>query len=280
MVYKKKNGPTLLCFRDKRMDKLNSIVNVKAYPIHDLGRPESLEVIARAKAQLDSTGACHFVNFLSPEGLTGFLQEAQSLEAKAHPSNNWYTPYYGRPDSSYPVGHPLNSAVHFAVRYVSRTLLSKGSPLRHLFEDSTLLRFLHALLPDEHLYRYSDARGSLNYTVMTEGDELGWHVDACELVASILLRPAEAGGDFEYIPGVRTADDERFSTVASVLGGQDHHRSVVDFAPGDMVLFRGRHSLHRVTPIQGDSSRLIALMSFDNVEKAVERDVPDDLLPS
>jgi len=261
------------------MDKLNSIVNVNAYPIDDLGRPESLEVIARAKQQLNSTGACHFGGFLSDTGLADFLAEAQALESEAHMSDNWYTPYYGRPDSSYPAGHPLNSAVHFAVRYVSRTLLSKESPLRYLFEDSTLLHFLRALLPDEPLYRYSDSRGSLNYTVMTEGDELGWHFDACELVASILLRPPETGGTFEYIPAVRTAEDENFPAAASILGGEDDHRTLVDFLPGDMVLFRGRHSLHRVTPILGDTSRLIALMSFDNVEKAAERDVPDDLLP-
>ena len=185
------------------MDKLNSIVNVDAYPINDLSRPESLEVIARAKQQLKLTGACHFGGFLSEAGLVNLLAEAQALESSAHASDNWYTPYYGRPDSSYPVGHPFNSAVHFSVRYVSRTLLPEESPLRYLFEDSRLLSFLHALLPDEPLYRYSDARGSLNYTVMAQGDELGWHFDACELVASILLRPAEAGGTFQYIPAVR-----------------------------------------------------------------------------
>ena len=261
------------------MDNLKSIINAGAYPIHDLGQPESLEIVTRAKKQLASTGACHFPRFLSTKGLTDFLADAQALEAEAHPSDNWYTPYYGRPDSSYPAGHPFNSTVHFAVRYVSRTLLHEESPLRILFEDSTLLTFLRALLPDEPLYRYSDTRGSLNYTVMAEGDELGWHFDACELVASILLRSAEAGGAFEYIPAVRTAEDENFPAVASILGGEDDHRTLVDFLPGDMVLFRGRHSLHRVTSIKGEVSRLVALMSFDNVEKALERDVPDDLLP-
>ena len=34
------------------------------------------------------------------------------------------------------------------------------------------------------------------------------------------------------------------------------------------------------TPIQAKTTRLMALMSFDNVEQALERDVPDDLLPS
>ena len=262
------------------MENLQSIVNVGTYPIHELDHPTAEQVIVQAKAQLASTGACHFPGFLSSEGLAGFLQEARSLESKAHPSNNWYTPYYGKPDNAYPAGHPFNCAVHFAVRYVSRTLLPESSPLRRLFEADDLLTFLRALLPNEPLHRYSDARGSLNYTVMAEGDELGWHFDACELVASILLRPAKAGGTFEYIPGVRTVDDECFADVASILSGQDQHRIPVDFLPGDMVLFRGRHSLHRVTPVVGQLSRLIALMSFDNVKKALERDVPDDLLPS
>ena len=262
------------------MENLQSIVNVGTYPIHDLDHPAAEQAIVQAKAQLALTGACHFPEFLSSEGLAGFLQEAQSLESKAHPSNNWYTPYYGKPDDAYPAGHPFNSTVHFAVRYVSRTLLPESSPLRQLFEADDLLAFLRALLPNERLHRYSDARGSLNYTVMTEDDELGWHFDACELVASILLRPAEAGGTFEYIPGVRTVDDECFADVASILSGQDQHRTPVNFLPGDMVLFRGRHSLHRVTPVVGQLSRLIALMSFDNVKKALERDVPDDLFPT
>ena len=262
------------------MENLQSIVNVGTYPIHDLDHPTEEQVIVQAKAQLASTGACHFPEFLSSEGLAGFLQEAQSLESKAHPTNNWYTPYYGKPNNAYPAGHPFNSTVHFAVRYVSRTLLSESSPLQRLFEADDLLAFLRALLPNEPLHRYSDARGSLNYTVMAEGDELGWHFDACELVASILLRPAKAGGVFEYIPGVRTVDDECFADVTSILSGRDQHRTPVNFLPGDMVLFRGRHSLHRVTAIKGEVSRLIALMSFDNVKKALERDVPDDLLPS
>jgi len=261
------------------MVTVQSLINAEVYPIHNLDHPQAGEVTADGKAQLISTGACHFPGFLSPNGLSCFLEEAQSLEAKAHASNNWYTPYYGKPDNAYPAGHPFNCAVHFAVRYVSRTLLSENSPLRRLFEEDKMLTFLRTLLPEEPLYRYSDARGSLNYTVMAEGDELGWHFDACELVASILLRPAETGGAFEYIPAVRTAEDERFPAVASILSGKDAQRIPVDFMPGDMVLFRGRHSLHRVTPVKGEVSRLIALMSFDNVKKALERDVPDDLLP-
>lgn len=258
---------------------IDSIIDLETYPIHRNDDPQILQRIASAKSELAAVGTCHFPQFLSPAGLSHCQKEAIALEFQANPSNNQYTPYYGEPDSSYPTGHPRNSTVRFAVRYVSRKLIPQNSPLRTLYEGEDLLAFLRKLLPDEPVYRYSDPRGSLNYTVMAQDDQLGWHFDACELVASILLRPADNGGDFEYIPSVRSAEDENFSEVESILGGNDGQRISVDFQPGDMVLFRGRHSLHRVTPIQGGTTRLIALMSFDNVEQAPERDVPDDLLP-
>ena len=115
---------------------------------------------------------------------------------------------------------------------------------------------------------------------MAQDDQLGWHFDACELVASVLLRSAKFGGDFEYIPTVRSEEDENFSYVESILSGDDRQRRSVKFQPGDMVLFRGRNSLHRVTPIRGETTRLMALMSFDNVEEAPKSDGPNDLLPS
>ncbi len=258
---------------------MNSIVNSTDYPIHDLDSRVVLDLVASARSELTLMGACHFPQFLNCSGQSACLKEAVALESQAHPSNNEYTPYYQEPDDGYPAGHPRNSTVQFAVRYISRKLIPQDSLLRMLFEGDDLLAFLGNLLPNEPLYRYSDDRGSLNYTVMGANDQLGWHFDACELVASILLRPADDGGDFEYIPSVRSAEDENFSAVSSILGGNDEQRIAVDFQPGDMVLFRGRHSLHRVTPIQGKTTRLMALMSFDNVEQALERDVPDDLLP-
>ena len=259
---------------------MHSILTSETYPIHRHDDPQTLRVIASAQSELASAGACHFPQFLNHAGLAHCLKEAVSLEYKAHPSNNDYTPYYREPDDGYPAGHPRNSPVRFAVRYVSRKLIPNDSPLRMLFEGDDLLAFLRKLLPNESLYRFSDDRGSLNYTVMAQDDQLGWHFDGCELVASVLLRSAEFGGDFEYIPSARSDKDENFPYVESILSGDDKQRLSVNFQPGDMVLFRGRNSLHRVTPILGGTTRLMALMSFDNVEEAPKSDGPDDLLPS
>jgi hypothetical protein len=33
--------------------------------------------------------------------------------------------------------------------------------------------------------------------------------------------------------------------------------------PGSLLLFRGRNSLHRVTPVRGAQARIVALLAFD-----------------
>ena len=33
--------------------------------------------------------------------------------------------------------------------------------------------------------------------------------------------------------------------------------------PGTLLLFEGRYSLHRVTPVGGETARLVALLAYD-----------------
>jgi hypothetical protein len=35
--------------------------------------------------------------------------------------------------------------------------------------------------------------------------------------------------------------------------------------PGDLLLFRGHQSMHRVTPVRGDTARMLTVLSFDLV---------------
>jgi len=245
-----------------------TIVDLQRYPIDDPGSEKGRGLVAETQRQVRETGACHMPGFLSAEGLAACLNEAQELTPLAHFSNRRLTPYYRPLDTSLPPDNPRNMAVIFAVGYVARDDIPSASPLRALYEGATFLEFLRRVLPTEPLYRYSEPRGSLNVTVMRAGDELGWHFDACEFVASILLRASTGGGAFEYVRDVRSATDANEAGVAAVLNGATRHARRVVAAPGDLVLFRGRHALHRVTPITGDTARLIALMSFDNVEQA------------
>ena len=84
---------------------------------------------------------------------------------------------------------------------------------------------------------------------------------------TLLLQAPEAGGVFEYVAGARdaAAGEHGFATVDAVLDGEaDADVATLDFAPGDLVLFRGRDALHRVTPTVGDVTRILVVFAFND----------------
>ena len=48
-----------------------------------------------------------------------------------------------------------------------------------------------------------------------------------------------------------------------MLAGDTHPVRHLPMTPGTLPLFEGRYSLHRVTPIEGDADRLVALLAYD-----------------
>ncbi len=254
------------------------IVDLGRYPID---RPDSAQgraLVTRVGQAMARDSGCHLPGFLTPEGIAACLAEAEGVAPLARHSRNRYTPYYRKPDPALPAGHSRATAVTFAVGYVAREDVPAKSPLRALYEGDTLLGFLRAVLPTVAVHRYSEPRGSLNITVMGAGEELGWHFDANEIVASILFRAAPSGGRFDWIPDVRSATDPAETRIAAILAGDDRtHRSVA-LATGDLMLFGGRNALHRVTPVGEGPPRLIGLMSFDDVEVAPPNPATLDLM--
>jgi hypothetical protein len=98
-----------------------------------------------------------------------------------------------------------------------------------------------------------------------EGDELGWHFDNSEFAVTLMLRECLEGGEFEYVPGIRAAGDENFAGVRAVLGGAREPVRPLEAGPGTLTLFRGRHSLHRVTPVRGTTRRVNAVLAYASV---------------
>ena len=62
---------------------------------------------------------------------------------------------------------------------------------------------------------------------------------------------------------LRSPDDENYDRVAAVLGGDRHNVVVEPMTPGTLMLFEGRHSLHRVTPVEGARPRYVGLFGYD-----------------
>ena len=59
------------------------------------------------------------------------------------------------------------------------------------------------------------------------------------------------------------AGDMAYDRVASVLDGNEPVHAL-DFDPGDLVLFRGRNAMHRVTPTIGNITRMLVVFAFND----------------
>ena len=54
-----------------------------------------------------------------------------------------------------------------------------------------------------------------------------------------------------------------FEGVNQLLNNE-HDFDTLEMTPGTLVLFRGRNSIHRVTPVKGDVTRILAVLAYNS----------------
>lgn len=245
-----------------------TLVDLDRYPVVD---PAGVGPVADHHAdELRRTGVSILPGFVRADVLPGLVAECEALAESAFLQDVQGTPYLELPDpDAWPSGHPRvtwrRSAVH-TVAYDRFHPVTSG--LRALFEWDDLLAFVARILGRAPLHRYADPLGAMNLAVMREGDTLGWHFDQTDFVVSLAIQASDGGGEFENVQRLRWVDgggiDERYDTVARVLAGEaDELVTTVPMTPGTLMVFEGRWSLHRVTPVVGPTTRHVALFGYD-----------------
>jgi len=241
----------------------HDVVDRARYPVDALGSDDGRALVDACRARLAADGACELPAFLSAAATEYLAREAIALAPLAHHSCVEGTVYLDLPDESAPDGHPRRVIGPNAVGAVAYDLFPADSGIRAVYAWLALRDFVAACLHVERVHPYADPFGALNLAVMRAGDELAWHFDQTDFVVSIALASAEQGGDFEFVPRIRRPDDECEDDVAAVLAGDRTRVRRLPMTPGTLLLFEGRYSLHRVTPIRGDTPRLVALLAYD-----------------
>ena len=239
------------------------LVDLGRYPLQ---RPEShayRRVVDQARRGLRDRGAAEIEGFVSPTGVAALVRDADELAARAHASGGQGTAYLEFPDFSLPPDHPRLQFADYAVRAVAYDITPLDSPLRLLYEWDPMKDLIEAVLDRGPVFRYADPFGALNLAVMGEGDQLQWHFDQTDFVVSLAIQSAERGGDFEVAPRIRSAEDERYDDVAAVLAGDRSRVETLPMRPGTLLVFEGRYSLHRVSPIEGARWRHVGLLAYD-----------------
>lgn len=229
------------------------------HPIHDDTYAMS------CRRQLDTEGLLVLRGFFTAEAVARVSEESIRREADAFYATSTHNVYLSPPNPELSDDHPFNRQVVSSKGLIADDQIPVNSPLRVVYHDPAFRAFLCTVLSIDALHPYADHLSSINVHFAPAGKELGWHFDNSSFAVTMLLQAPEAGGVFEYVPAVRDADagDMAYERVRAILDGEESALSL-SFSPGDLVLFRGRSAMHRVTPTVGSITRMLVVFAFND----------------
>ena len=280
------------------MPSVADITDQARYPLASPGSPAWDHAIAAARRDLGETGCCVLRDFVPVQSREALRAECASLAGKAYYGEQVVNVYNTSPDPALPADHPARHTMLRGNAFVARDDIPVDAIIHRLYASGEFRRFLAACFGLPELYPLADPLAGLTVNIVRPGMEHPWHFDTNEFAVSMVTQEPDGGGVFQYCPGIRSAGAENFADVAAVLRGDGEHLvRGLTLRPGDLQLFHGRYSLHRVSAVRGATARHSAIFAYTRKpgvmgtlersrqlfgrtapEHATATDRPDDLL--
>jgi len=240
--------------------------DIIALPTHALRDPDFRN---ESKATLDRDGVLIIEKFLTPAAIASIKADGHAHADLAYYTANNHNIYLEPPDPAFAPDHPRNRTVASSKGCITTDQIPAGSQLHTLYGAREFRDFLCAVLDELELHEYADPLSSINLHYASAGQELGWHFDNSAFAITLLIEKPLGGGSFEYVKDLRDADagEMNYDAAARVLDGQVAS-TTLRMDPGALVLFRGRNSIHRVTPTEGNITRMLVVLAY-NTEPGV-----------
>ncbi len=239
-----------------------NLIDLERYPIDRPASPGYRCAVEEVRAALAAEACAVLSGFLRAEQLALLRREAQSLQGSAVYVAQVHNPYFSAMPAGLSGDDPRCYRGSRTNGMVPAEAFARDGPLWMLYRLLELRRFLQDCLEEERLHCYADPLGAMVLSVQKEGQAFAWHFDTNDFAVTLLLQEPLGGGTFEYAPNIRSAHDECYDAVAEVLAERTAQTKQLTLREGDLQLFRGRHALHRVTAVEGEIARLIAVLGF------------------
>ena len=234
--------------------ELADLVDLERYPIAEPSSPRYVATVDAARRGLRSLGCAVLGGFVRPEAIRVLNDEILERKHATHYSTQIINPYFHTTvDPAYPDDHVVNTFLERTSGFIPGDAWDPGCATDTLFRAPEVARLLADCLEIDELHCYDDPLARLTANICDPGQQFTWHFDTNDFAVTVLVQPATGGGVFEYAPDIRSADDEAFEAIGSVLDGDGSRVHSLHLRPGDLQIFRGRHSLHRVTRVAADS---------------------------
>lgn len=243
------------------------LIDLDRHPVERPDSPRYAALVAEARAELDDDGCAVIPQLLRDAALPAMSAEILRIRPFLHKSKIRINPYFSEGDPSLPKDHAINTFAERSGGFIPRDAFAATSAIDAVYQWPPLLAFIADCLNLPEIHCYADPLAGLTINALDPGQQFAWHYDTNDFAVTILVDEASEGGLFQYSPNIRTAGDENFDGVRSC---QDEDLTTVrtlQIRPGDLQIFRGRFSLHRVTKVAADSpARHTAVFAY--TEKA------------
>ncbi|MEM8652013.1 MAG: 2OG-Fe(II) oxygenase [Pseudomonadota bacterium] len=230
-------------------------------PEYDL---HSEAFMRQSKHILDLEGVLVLKDFITPKAIVSIKEDGKAGMGAAYFCVSNHNVYLEPFDENFEADHPRNREVVSSKGLIGDDQIPNSSALKTLYNHDSFRDFISHVVGEDALYPYADSLSAVNIHYANEGQELGWHFDNSTFAVTMLIEKPEAGGDFEYVKDMRDAESNElnFDAVRDLLDGMVE-TSVLTINPGSLVLFRGKNSIHRVSPVIGNKTRMMAVLAYN-----------------
>ena len=241
---------------------MREILDLDGYPLDRPGSPEWHKLVSRCRADLASGGMFNLVDLMKPAAIARAMDEIRPvMESLSFVHKRSHNVYFKKEVPGLAADHPALRSVDTMSHTVCGDQISQGV-LAWIYEYPQFAVFLAACMEKGTLYTMRDPLARLNVMSYREGEALNWHFDRSEFTTTLLLQKPEAGGEFEYRSNMRSDSDPNYDGIARLLEGKDKDLKVMSVNPGTLNVFKGKNTLHRVTPVKGQKDRYVAVFSY------------------
>ncbi|CAM9989404.1 MAG: hypothetical protein CMF72_03155 [Mameliella sp.] len=237
----------------------SDLIDLSRYPIDSTGRDALLR---KVRADLASDGCAVLKGFLTAEGVRAIAAEADSVADQGHRSYSRTNPYFTTDNPDLPQDDPRRQFYERSNAFIAADNFARSGALRTVHDFPAFDPFIRDCLQETRFHRYADPLADVIVNMATAGNGFPWHFDTNNFTVTLAIQNADEGGAFEYAPMIRNSSSEQFDDVAEVLAGTSDKVKSLTLEPGDLQLFKGRYSLHRVTPLNGATPRYVAIFSY------------------
>jgi hypothetical protein len=241
---------------------MRDILDLDRYPVDRLDSPAGAALVAACQQELARDGMFNLPGFVRPAVIARAAEEVRPLiDTVAFTHRRSHNVYFRREVPGLTADHPALKTFDT----ISQTLCGDqlaATLIGRIYDWTPLADFLAVVMEKPQLFLMEDPLARVNVMGYRHGEALNWHFDRSQFTTTLLIQEPKAGGAFEYRSDLRSDDDPNYEGVVRFIEGRDPKVRTLPQKAGTLNVFKGKNTIHRVTPVEGDRDRIVAVFSY------------------